>query len=36
MQKSAPPDPSTIRRWLTTKHWNPGILHEVINDLSCG
>lgn len=30
-QRSTLPDPSTIRRWLATRHCNPGILHEVID-----
>lgn len=30
-QWSTLPDPSTIRRWIATRHCNPGILHEVID-----
>lgn len=30
-QRSTLPDPSTIRRWIATRHCNPGILHEVID-----
>lgn len=29
-QRSTHPDPSTIRRWLATRHCNPGIFCEVI------
>jgi len=29
-QRSTLPDPSTIRRWLATRHCNPGVLCEVI------
>ncbi|KAF0748144.1 THAP domain-containing protein 2-like [Aphis craccivora] len=30
-QRSTLRDPSTIRKWLATRHYNPGILHEVID-----
>jgi len=30
-QRSTLPDPSTIRRWLSTRHCNPGILTKVLD-----